>query len=224
VPITPVDRAGALVDFSPARAAFPEIQAGRHPHHHFRGLLRLHSRYGPLDCSAAQGGLCHEASALTVTRQSRSSATRPIDNYLGGTFLHWCYAPSGRTEFSGVETAAAREVAEETGLSVAPEQFLITGLISLTKLNQVHILMNAVIDRAPDLTPQLPETTEIKWFSKQDFPKDDIWTPYHYRRLSPEMLFWPVENGGYRFFQETDSRRRAILTEAGLHHPWRAIE
>jgi hypothetical protein len=98
VPITPVDRAGTLVDFSPARAAFPEIQAGRHPHHHFRGLLRLHSRYGPLDCSTAQDGLCHEASALPVTRQSRSSATRPIANHLAGTFLHWCYAPSGRTE------------------------------------------------------------------------------------------------------------------------------
>jgi hypothetical protein len=43
VPITPADRAGALVDFFPARAAFPVIQAGRHPHHHFRGLLRLHT-------------------------------------------------------------------------------------------------------------------------------------------------------------------------------------
>jgi ADP-ribose pyrophosphatase YjhB (NUDIX family) len=145
---------------------------------------------------------------------------RGIEPYVG----MWA-PPGGFVEKNeSVETAAAREVAEETGLSVAPEQFLITGLISLTRLNQVHILMNAVIDRAPDLTPQLPETTEIKWFSKQDFPKDDIWTPYHYRRLTPEMLFWPVENGGYRFFQETDSRRRAILTEASLHHPWHAIE
>jgi hypothetical protein len=43
VPTTPADRAGALVDFFPAHAAFPVIQAGRHPHHHFRGLLRLHT-------------------------------------------------------------------------------------------------------------------------------------------------------------------------------------
>ena len=28
-------------------------QAGRHPRRHFRGLLRLHSRYGPSDCSTA---------------------------------------------------------------------------------------------------------------------------------------------------------------------------
>jgi hypothetical protein len=89
MPTTPADRTGAPVDCFPVPAAFPEIQAGRHPHHHFRGLLRLHSRYGPPDCSTAQGGLCHEASTRPVTRPNRSSATRPIDYYLGGTFLHW---------------------------------------------------------------------------------------------------------------------------------------
>src|ERR1700730_7340116 len=35
------------------RDAFPKWQGGRHPHCHFRGLLRLHSRYGPPDRSAA---------------------------------------------------------------------------------------------------------------------------------------------------------------------------
>src|SRR6266567_2487674 len=47
VPTTPADRAGAYVDYFPAHAAFPNWQEGRHPHCHFRGLLRLHSRYGP---------------------------------------------------------------------------------------------------------------------------------------------------------------------------------
>jgi hypothetical protein len=62
---------------SPSRAAFPVTAAGRHPHLRFRDLLRLHSRYGPLDCSTAQGGLCHEASVQPVTRLNRSSAIRP---------------------------------------------------------------------------------------------------------------------------------------------------
>jgi len=53
VPTTPADRAGARVDCFPAHTAFPKWQEGRHPHCHFRGLLRLHSRYGPPDCSAA---------------------------------------------------------------------------------------------------------------------------------------------------------------------------
>ena len=53
VPTTPTDQAGAHVDCFPAHAAFPKWQEGRHPHCHFRGLLRLHSRYGPPDRSAA---------------------------------------------------------------------------------------------------------------------------------------------------------------------------
>ena len=51
------------------------MEAGRHPHFDFRDLLRLHSRYGPLNCSTAQGGLCHEAPAQPVTQPNRSSAT-----------------------------------------------------------------------------------------------------------------------------------------------------
>ena len=43
VPTTPADQAGARVDCFPAHAAFPKWQEGRHPHCHFRGLLRLHS-------------------------------------------------------------------------------------------------------------------------------------------------------------------------------------
>ena len=88
VPTTPADRTGACVDCFPVHTAFPATLPGRHPHCAFRGLLRLHSHYGPRNCSAAQGGLCHEASTLPVTRQSRSSATRSIDNSLDGTFLH----------------------------------------------------------------------------------------------------------------------------------------
>ena len=84
VPTTPADRAGARVDYFPARNAFPKWQEGQHPRCHFRGLRRLHSRYGPPDRSATQGDLCHEAPARPVTQPSRSSATGPIDNYPGG--------------------------------------------------------------------------------------------------------------------------------------------
>jgi hypothetical protein len=105
VPITPVDRNGCICRLLPhstwpspmRQAGRHPRQAGRHPQLHFRGLLRLHSRYGPLDRSAAQGDLCHEASKRPVTRPPRSSATRSTDNSLGGTSLHWCSAPSGRT-------------------------------------------------------------------------------------------------------------------------------
>ncbi len=60
------------------------------------------SRYALQGCSAAQGGLCHKASARSVARPSRLSATRFTDNYLGGTFTHQRSAPLGRTELTGV--------------------------------------------------------------------------------------------------------------------------
>src|SRR3954462_7578611 len=94
-------RTGARVGCFPVCTAFPETQAGRRPRLHFRGLLRLHSRYGLSDCSIARGDLCHEASARWVAPPNRSSATSATDNSLGGTFLHWQTAPSGRTEFFG---------------------------------------------------------------------------------------------------------------------------
>ena len=71
---------------SPSRAAFPLSQEGRHPRLHFRGLLRLHSNYGPLDRSTAQGGLCHRASIHPVTRTNRLPATRS-NRQLSGWFL-----------------------------------------------------------------------------------------------------------------------------------------
>src|SRR6202163_3421241 len=88
VPTTPADRAGARVDCFPAHAAFPKWPEGRHPHCHFRGLLGLHTRYGPSDRSVTQGDLCHEAPPHPGPGPSPSSATRTINNSLGGIFLH----------------------------------------------------------------------------------------------------------------------------------------
>lgn len=71
VPIYP-DRSKrvSLSIASPSRAAFHESQAGRHPQFHFRGLLRLHSRYGPLDCSTAHGGSLAQGFGPMGYRQS----------------------------------------------------------------------------------------------------------------------------------------------------------
>ena len=77
VPIAPADRDGCFCRLLPhPTRAFPVMQAGRHPRLHFRGLLRLHACYGPLDRSTAQSGLRHEASTRPVTQPGRSSATR----------------------------------------------------------------------------------------------------------------------------------------------------
>jgi hypothetical protein len=64
-----------LVGFFPACAAFPQSQRGRRPHLHFRGLLKLHSRYGLPGRSPAISRLCHKAPVQPVSQPHRLSAT-----------------------------------------------------------------------------------------------------------------------------------------------------
>ena len=83
--------AGRVSVASRLGAAFPVSQAGRRPRLHFRGLLRLHSRYRLQGCSATVRGPApadHKTPARPVTGPSRLSATRLTDHYLGGTFTH----------------------------------------------------------------------------------------------------------------------------------------
>jgi len=54
----------------------------RHPHWSLRGLLGLHTRYGPSDRRRPKGRPCREASTRSVTRLRRSPASRSIDNCL----------------------------------------------------------------------------------------------------------------------------------------------
>jgi len=83
VPLTPADRTGARVDYFPVHTAFPAFRPGRHPRYGFRGLLRLHSRYGPLDRWTARSGLCHEASACPVG-PSKPLVSYQINRQLSG--------------------------------------------------------------------------------------------------------------------------------------------
>ena len=80
---------------SPDRAAFPELRAGRRPQLPFRGLLRLHTRYGPSIRSAARGGVCRRASMRPVTQPHRLPATGPTDHCPDGTCTHKVITPFG---------------------------------------------------------------------------------------------------------------------------------
>src|SRR5260370_33229547 len=112
---TPVDRFGAVgwsmarsrAGLFPIRMAFPERTAGRHPQIFFRGLLKLHSRYGPSICSPTYRGLCHEAPIPAVTRRTGSLAIQVDRHLLGvglsppGEFCPWGARSFGNFTFSG---------------------------------------------------------------------------------------------------------------------------
>ena len=83
VPNTPMDRTGACVDCFPVHPAFPDVPAGRHPSLHFRGLLRLYSRYRPLDRSTAQGRPLSRGSD-PASRPARPLVSYQINRQLSG--------------------------------------------------------------------------------------------------------------------------------------------
>src|SRR5215470_7440907 len=98
VPITPVDRDGCTCRLLPHPLG-PSPNSSRVGIHKFpfeacSGFTRVTARW---IAQPPDGDLCHEASIRPVAPPNRSSATRSTDNSLGGTSLHWCYAPSGRT-------------------------------------------------------------------------------------------------------------------------------
>ena len=66
-----------------SRAPFPAGREGPASDCHFRGLLRLHSCYGPPIAQSPRLPLLRGSSPASY-RPSRSSATRSIDNSLGG--------------------------------------------------------------------------------------------------------------------------------------------
>ena len=91
---------GAQSVASPGRAAFPG-SPGRHPRLHDRGLLGLHSNYGPLDRSDRPRRPCHSASIHPVTRTNRHSLPD------GAATYQW-YGPSSRRTRTSVGARARR--------------------------------------------------------------------------------------------------------------------
>lgn len=126
--------------------------------------------------------------------------------------------PGGYVEHGEpVEAAAARELEEETGLVVPAKDFLITGVVSLTAMNQVHVVLMTLLGGPVTLNPRLPEARDAQWFSAEAFQSADVWNPYQSLDVD---LFWPARAKRFRFVHQTDGERRVITTDVGLDHPW----
>lgn len=170
-------------------------------------------------CCSACGAFPREGPSLLVIAgvfadEKLLLIRRGIEPYRG----RWA-PPGGYVEAGeSAEAAAARELKEEAGIEVPAADFLVTGIVSLTALNQVHIVLMAHLDTTQELRPNLPEALDAKWFAAADFPRDEVWMPY--LSLKTEMLYWPSKHKRFRFVHQTDMRRRVISTDAGLSHPW----
>jgi len=90
------------VGFFPVRAAFPSRQVGRRPRLHFRGLLKLHSRYG------LQGRLPAYSGLLSRGFDLAGYPAKPLSSFHANRQLHgWnppppvIYADSAHCEITG---------------------------------------------------------------------------------------------------------------------------
>lgn len=139
---------------------------------------------------------------------------RGIEPYAG----KWA-PPGGYVEYGeSIEAAGSRELHEETGLLVQPPDLLSHGVISVTALNQVHVCLIAMLDKALPLSPRPPEALDARWFSMESYPAAEVWDPF--RTISVKAMYQPCRTGRLLLLQQTDNARRVVRTGAGFSHPW----
>ena len=132
-----------------------------------------------------------------------------------GTWAH----PGGFVEESELlEVAASREVEEECGIKIPSSEFVPIGILSLSQLNQVHMLFLALLADPLEVRASPPEALDAAWFSLQDFPFDEVWEPL--KTVDVSLVYQYVREGRFFFFQVFDGTHRVVLTSTSLGKMW----
>jgi 8-oxo-dGTP diphosphatase len=127
--------------------------------------------------------------------------------------------PGGFVEASELlEVAASREVEEECGIRIPSSAFVPIGILSLSRLNQVHILFLALLPEPLAVRAMPPEALDAGWFSLQDFPFEDVWDPL--KSVDVSLVYRYVKDGQFFFFQRFDEAHRVVLTSTSLERMW----
>jgi ADP-ribose pyrophosphatase YjhB (NUDIX family) len=132
------------------------------------------------------------------------------------------WAPPGGYVEPGesLESAAAREVNEEVGVSLLPDQLIPHTIASLPALNQIYVIFLAVLDRVVSLRPELPEVLDAGWFSEHTYPRDEIWPPG--KGFDMGRVFERVRTGRVDFYQLSADWMRVISNSDGkVVYLWR---
>jgi len=125
--------------------------------------------------------------------------------------------PGGFVEAAeSVEAAAVREIKEEVGVLLSCEQMLPHAIVSLPKLNQVHMVFLTVLDAPIPLHPALPEVQDARWFPEQEYPAEDMWEPAIGFDIG--RIFERVRTGRFEFYQQTDDALRVIGVDSSIRY------
>jgi 8-oxo-dGTP diphosphatase len=132
-----------------------------------------------------------------------------------------CWAPPGGfvEHQESLEAAAVREVQEEVGIEISAQSLLPHGIISLPLLNQVHFVFLALIEKAIELKPALPEALDARWFSETDYLENEIWAPS--KELDIRRVFERIRRGDFHFYQQSEAWGRVISNTDQVTYLWR---
>ena len=92
------------------------------------------------------------------------------------------------------EAAVARELAEETGVRLDPEQFTLVSVSTLIHMAQTHLVFRCHLPRKPEGSPS-EEAVEIGWFDEQGLP----WEKMAFPAIAPHVrqLYEWLASGGF---------------------------
>lgn len=130
----------------------------------------------------------------------------------------WAF-PGGFVESNeALEAAAAREVKEETGLTLRRQAFYPFGMLSVPHINQVHAFFAARVRGCLPLTPNPPEIEDAHWFRLGDIPNEDLWQPA--RAFDMPLLYRRGTCSQFDFYQMDGERMRLISDQCREQLVW----
>jgi ADP-ribose pyrophosphatase YjhB (NUDIX family) len=117
--------------------------------------------------------------------------------------------PGGYVEpYESAEAAAVRETWEEVGIRIEARRLLPLATVSVSAINQIHLMFLARLDMLLPLSPQSPEALEARWFPESAFPLTDVWDPFS--GFSIGEFFDRVRERRFEYYQWNDDFHRVI--------------
>jgi 8-oxo-dGTP diphosphatase len=112
--------------------------------------------------------------------------------------------PGGYVEYGeSLESAAVREVEEESGVVLRPEALIPYALVSLPQMNQFYAIYTA---RLPDTLPlraKPPESLDARWVTATELASIEFWEPA--AGFDMGRVYRNAQSDRFEFYQQTES-------------------